>query len=992
MQRIKAKSLILLLCLFCFTTIIQAGVTGKVKGIVKDGTTNQPIPGVNVMLVGTQIGAATDENGEFIIIGINPGKYSVKFSMIGYKDLIVNDVTVMTDLTTALNAVIYEESLHLDKEVVVIADKPVIQKDVTASIQNLNVAQLTKLPTRDAKKSLMVQSGVFFDPIPVAGGLGSAGKGEARYSVRGGSQDEVVWHFDGARTANLLLGRADWGGSFTNINMNIIQEVQMMTGGFTAEYGNAQSGIVNVITKEGGDKLDASVEFIYGLPGQRHFGNYLYDENTQKEFKDNKLADGSLDPKWWTEERKSQIYDYTDIADYTVNFDLSGPLFTLGDSRVKFFTAGTFKSEAYNLPSPRKSKKNENIFFNLSQNLKGAKWKLSGFYSHIARTTLQENGDFTNQAKYYRGWGSLVDIYNYDLALNFTKVINTEFFYELKLSTYWTNFKEKPGDDFRVGRSENPTLFGFQRYNGFEGEPFDAYTPALYNDILTGDISLTGNINWQFDKNNLLKAGFEVRYNTYDERENYRLPSFTTDKSNWINRGLMETYHPLQFAVYLQNKMEFETMILNIGVRFDRFDPNYDWFKETPIYNLAVDPLYDPLLDPDKDQIDSNGRVKYSFNNVMKQPRSAAKAYNMISPRFGVSFPISENTLLHFNYGHYYQMPPLDQMFEFAYFRPVYIVENKLKAEQEGKNPANIPSNDGDPERSVAFTNKPLKPQKTIQFEAGVKHNFEDFGVLEIVAYYKDVFDQTAERVGLFDHFVYAYDPITGRTTPNIAYQTNLSGDYGDSRGFEVSFKSTFSEVFTINANYSFSKASEGRATPRVVRLDKDGNQELEWDVDVNKRIPVDKSFSRPHIFRANLFFVYPESDSPSFISNLLKGSSMSLLFRYVSGQAFTYLTPQDPPDTYNNQRFPAIHTVDLMLEKNIELFNGQSMTLFFQVTNLLNTKNLRSYGDALFDAEATKNYVENGTVSTVDAAGYDIGWQTYYEKRRLFFGIEYKF
>src|SRR5690606_25892622 len=111
------------------------------------------------------------------------------------------------------------------------------------------IEELQRLPVIDAKDGVFLQAGVFFDPIPVAGGLGSAGRGEQRYSIRGGSQDEVKWYIDGARAASLVGGRADWGGSFTNINLNSIEEVQVMTGGFNAEYGEAQSGIVSVITK-----------------------------------------------------------------------------------------------------------------------------------------------------------------------------------------------------------------------------------------------------------------------------------------------------------------------------------------------------------------------------------------------------------------------------------------------------------------------------------------------------------------------------------------------------------------------------------------------------------------------------------------------------------------------------------------------------------------------------------------------------------------------
>ncbi len=996
-QSVKMRFLFMLvLTMLIIFSDVFAGVTGKIQGNVTDKKSGDKLPGVNVTIENTTYGAATDINGNYFILQVPPGNYTVKFTMVGYRDYVVRNVQVSAELTTKINAELEETTVDVGSEVVIIAQRPVIQKDVTASVQFLGLEQIARLPVVDAKEGLFVQAGVFFDPIPVVGGLGSAGRGEQRYSIRGGSQDEIKWYYDGVRTASLVNGRADWGGSFTNLNMNSIQEVQIMTGGFTAEYGEAQSGIVSVITKEGSDRISASVDYIYGFPGQHHFGNYLYDPATQKEFIDNTLPDGTLDPNWWTTYRRNQIYDYRRIPDHTIYATVGGPLITLSDMPIKFFVSTQLKSQAYTHPHPRATRNTENLFYNLSTRGKNIRFRITGMYNHDAHSTLQENGDFTNQAKYYRGWGSLLDTYSWNLAGLFTQIINNDLFYELRLSTYNIEYKEGPSDYTRLGKSLNPTTFGFMRYDGYEDEPFDQYSPILKNNIISGDISLVGNMNWQWNTNNLLKTGFEFRYNTYGEKESWRIPSFTDNKDDWINRGLNETYHPLQFALYAQNKMEFESMILNIGLRFDYFDPNRMWFDKSNLYNLAIDPSYDVKKDPDLDQVDSLGHVKYSFENVLAKKRVAAKSYAMLSPRFGVSFPITENSLLHFNYGHYYQMPPLDQMFEFLYFRPVNLVEKivaeRILAAQEGRAPNHIASTDGDPERVVAVTNEPLKPQKTIMFEAGIKHNFGDIVVLDITAFYKDVFDQTDERVGLFDRLVRGYDPFTKQINANQSYAAYFSGDYGDSRGFEISLRTLFNRYINMDVNYSFSRSTSGRASPKVIIYDANGNPTYQWDTEVNKRIPTERTFSRPHILRANLFLSYPESQESSILNTLLNGTSLSVLYRFVSGQTFTYLLTTDAPDTYDNYRYPASHNVDLKVDKLIRLFGSHELTVYLQITNLFNTKNLRSYGDIVFDANATKDYVETGKVSTVDAAGYDISWQNYYDKRRFYFGVKYSF
>jgi hypothetical protein len=988
------------LCIISLTFIfIQnafAGETGKIQGKVTDKKTGEPLPGVNIIVIGTNLGSATDFNGEYFILQVSPGGYSVRASMIGYQEVVVQSVVVRVDLTTRLDIEIEEKTLELGDEVVIVAQRPVIQKDVTSSTQFVGIEELKQLPITSTKEGLFLQAGVFFDPIPVAGGLGSAGRGEQRYSVRGGSQDEVKWYVDGVRTASLVGGRADWGGSFTNVNLNSIEEVQVMTGGFNAEYGEAQSGIISVITKEGKEQYHGSLEYIYGIPGQHHFGNYLYDPNTQKEFIDNTLPDGTLDPHWWTPYRQRQVYDYTKIPDHTIYASFGGPLFSLDEIPIKFFLSSQYKQQAYIIPRPRDTRDSENLFGNLSYRKGSVKLRLSGTYNHDTHSTLQENGDFTSQAKYYRGWGSLLDIYNYNGNIHFSQVSSTELFYELKLSTYWVLFKEGPSEYTELGSSPTRDLFGFQKYEGYPSEPFDKYTFINMNEVLTGDISLTGSINWQFDKSNLLKSGFELRYNTLDERKSFRFPSQTLNERYWLNRGLNETFHPLQVSFYLQDKMEFESMILNIGLRYDYFNPNRDWFDQTNLFNLAIDTEYESSKDVDGDQIDTDGNVKYSFQNVLDKPRSPARSYHMVSPRFGVSFPITENSLLHFNYGHFYQMPPLDQMFEFGYFRPVNIVEAIMEEDQlalqEGREPNHIASNDGDPERVAAYTAEPLKPQKTIMFEAGIKQNFGDIAVLDITAFYKDVFDQTEERVGLFDRAVKGFDPFRNQITANQSYATFLPGDYGDSRGFEISLRSLFSRDITVDLNYSFSKSTLGRASPQVVFIDGNGNITYQWDSEVNKRIPVEKSYSRPHILRGNLFLRYPENLMDSYFDNVFNGVTLSLLYRYVSGQAFTYIGPDDPPDTYNNYRYSSTQTVDLRFDKEIKIGKMHSFLFYVQITNLLNTKNLRSYGDVIFDANATKNYVENGTISNVDAGGYDISWMNYYEKRRVYLGIKYSF
>ena len=342
-----------------------AGSYGKITGKVIEKETGESIPGVNVLVVGTTLGAATDINGDYFIFQVPPGEYEVKFSMIGYQSITFKNVKVMADLTTTIDAEIEQKTIELEEEVVVSAKRQVVQKDITSSVQILGIENMEAYPVISTLDAVVLQTGVFLDPIPVVGGLGSAGKGEIRYSVRGGEQIQIAWYLDGTRTSTLVAGRVDWGSAFTNVNSNSVQEIQVNTGGFTAEYGNVQAAIINTITKSGTEEYHGSVEYIYGIPGQHHFGNYLYDQNiyykevngvtqidsqrTQLEIIDNTLPDGTLDPDWWTPYRQNQVYDYRKIPDHTLYVSFGGPVpfVSIDGLPIRFFLSSKFDQKAY---------------------------------------------------------------------------------------------------------------------------------------------------------------------------------------------------------------------------------------------------------------------------------------------------------------------------------------------------------------------------------------------------------------------------------------------------------------------------------------------------------------------------------------------------------------------------------------------------------------------------------------------------------------------
>ena len=1029
--------------LFFLITLLKGSDLGKLRGRVLTDN-NMPLMGVNVLVLGTNKGTFTGKNGYYTILGIPSGEYDIRFEYIGYSPKTIQTINVQSNLSTTLDVELVQTVIE-GEEVIVSGKRSIIQVDETASKTYLDADAINKLPVIELRDAVMLQAGVFFDPIPVLssqgrGHAGESGTGETRYTIRGGDQEEIMWLINGARTQSLTINTRDAGGSFMNMNSLGIKEIQILSGGFTAEYGNAQSGVVNVIMKEGQNKYSGSMQLSYAPPGQRHFGNYLYDMDTQKEFKDHMVGlffndslftfyrdtaflyyDSSLsqyidtkyypeyngdidsvffgepylDPLWYSDHRKSQIFDYRTIPDHNFLFTLGGPVPFLKKDWT-FQISGQSKQEAYIFPQPLDARIWSNLSLSLSLPV-SKRIKLKLFAMHAKeKHGFTGNTDWLISAKYYRGHGSTISNNNQFFVANLIHTINEKFFYDIQLSYYSHLFHQKPSDRSNTTKPYSDyalTLWGFMRYPQFPNEPFDKYNVIYDSKEQASDVSLSGKFNWQINYQINFKYGFEYNYNTIEQFNDYRFTALSIEENEYQDRNLHERIHPKQFATYFQSKMEFESMVLNLGFRYDRFNPNFKWFNNFTTYNIAINQEYDSSLDLDGDQIDSNGKIKYGFENVLLHQREFLPIWNMFSPRVGVSFPITENTLLHYNYGYFYQMPPISRMRYFRYFRPTPLLEQIIiendQAESEGRDPNHIPGVGSDHERVVFLNIDPLPPQKTIMVEIGLKHNYRNLLYLSMTAYHRDIYNQSEQVIGLFDKSSYGWNPFTNSSS-SVITDTPLHGDYGDSRGFEIELRSMFSSSINYNINYSFSRVTQGRASPHKVTFDSTGTPSFTWYDEYNsfayKSLIIERQFSRPHILKAGLTF----SSGPEK-NILLSDITFNLMYRFVSGQTFTYLGINDNPTTYDNHRYPGLHFTDLKIEKIIKLF-GAELKTFTLIENLFNVKNIKSMGDTSYNPNVVERFVNTGEPTLNDIAGYDMSWSIWYAPRKIEFGLIYVF
>ncbi len=210
---------------------VHAGITGKLAGRVTIKGTGEPMIGANVLINETYLGAATDAEGNYYILQVPPGRYSVRFTMIGYQDLVMNNVRIHVDLTTTINAELSESVIGMN-EVVVQAERPMIQTDVTYSQANISSEEVEMLPVEEFEDVIALQAGVVIS------------NGEIH--VRGGRGGEIAYMVDGITVTDPFNS-----GISVEIENNAIQELQFISGTFNAEYGQAMSGIVNIVTKDG---------------------------------------------------------------------------------------------------------------------------------------------------------------------------------------------------------------------------------------------------------------------------------------------------------------------------------------------------------------------------------------------------------------------------------------------------------------------------------------------------------------------------------------------------------------------------------------------------------------------------------------------------------------------------------------------------------------------------------------------------------------------
>jgi hypothetical protein len=481
--------IILILVILVASSLLIAGTTGKISGRITEKG-GSALPGANALVVGTTLGTVTDLNGEYVIINIPPGTYDLRITLVGYTPVIVRQVNVTADRTTLISTSLTSSVIEM-QDIVIQAERPMVQKDLTATMAAISDEQIRMLPVTNFLQVVAIQAGVVGD--------------ENGLHIRGGRGGEIAFLIDGMSVKDPVLGRVG-----TTINNDAISELNLLTGTFSAEYGNAMSGIVNIVTKEGGKDFHASVN-------------------------------------GWTS--NFGVPRYSDINEERVNATVSGPV--VGED-FGFFASGEREARGSWVPFGYASALSGIAKLNLRV-LPSLKAVASGRYS-------QQYGQSYNHAwKYIPEQYLRTREYSRQGMLTLTHTVARNLFYDLRFT--YINMSFYSGIDKDTSQYISSANWTYLPV-GTGVEFYAQADPPEMTDNRTETFNLKGDAIWAVDRRNELKAGFDIKkfrlsyFNVYDPKRN---APYVTNFSK----------APFEAAAYVLDKIELNALVVNVGLRFD---------------------------------------------------------------------------------------------------------------------------------------------------------------------------------------------------------------------------------------------------------------------------------------------------------------------------------------------------------------------------------------------------------------------------------------
>ena len=735
---------------------IKADGAGSINGRITDSKAGAGLPGVNIMIKGTYYGTASDLEGRYRLIDIPPGSYDLEVSIIGYKIILRTGVLIRSDSTVVIDFKMEETVLSFGEDVVVMGKKPLFDVDETSSIARVRREDIETKVVSSVEDILSEQIGVTTQDNEI--------------HIRGGRIDESIFVVDGFSVKDPLSGYS--GNLF--VNADAIEELEIITGGYNAEYGQAMSGVVNIKLKEGRDHYEGSIKYSSDRLVPDHFNTDRIEFNL-----------GGPDLFFQT------------LPDM-VGIDLPG--------RFSFFFNGYGKMYDGNLPVASKLYPhrywsspffNDSVSDNIMSKLAGREnndwhllykttWEISAkkkvSFSYDASMNINQGyfmpRAFASTYFPYR-YMNILDNYNTItrdtrlLNMNWTHTLSNRSFYELNVGRFttmehsavqdlhWTEYQQRL-DLEPINYNLDDTDLDGNIFITYGDEFYDTgFAPEWY-DLSSENTRM--DIDWTIHtrSGHKLKTGFEhtiTDIQVLDIDEPWSGSSGFGANYDYYNA---KTYFG---AFYLQDRIIFEGMTLNIGVRNDYWIPGR--YVEDAINDTSSIIITEKARDIfQKETFDFPW-----FGNPYKMKAR-------LSPRFGISHPITDNDVLYFYYGHFSQLPT----FQYVYAK----INSKAQSAYQ------------------VFGNPNLNPKTTVQYELGVKHRFSEDQVLELKAYWKDMFDYETSQTIRPSNPKYAH----------LSFNMYFNADYARARGIEAILKSRLLTNWYVDLNFNYSIVTGKSSSP----------------------------------------------------------------------------------------------------------------------------------------------------------------------------------
>ena len=885
------------------------GQTGKIAGRVTDAETGDPLIGVNIMIPERGLGASTDIEGYYVILNVSPGTYRVETGMIGYTPMISQNVRVVMDQTTTVDFDLTSEVLGMEA-VTVVSTRPVVVRDVSASQLNVDSETIQQLPVADVDEVVGLQAGVE--------GL----------EIRGGDSRQTAFIMDG-----FLMNDTRSNVPVSSISLSAVKEIQVQSGGFNAEYGNLRSGVINVVTAEGAnDRYGGSFTYRISPAAAKHFDLSPYDPDSyylRSRMDDAVAWDGTNGGGWddytqsqypffegWNAVSQATLQDddpSNDLSptaaqlkwlyqhrrggeivkpDYTIDAGFGGPVPVVNNllGNARFHLSHRSEQNMFVVPLSRdaytSSTTRLKVSGDVSENIKLTatlqstieksvipySWKTTPTGSYLQGTyavaNLVSGGE---DVLFMPGYYSPLTINRMNLGLKLNHMLSPVTFYEVifqqmrhQYDAYEMDARDTTLIELTDGLWVDEAPYG---YNGDEWMNLGRDSSLINTTILRGDLT------HQVNKFHQVKTGIQLIYN------DYQIKSFMESNKDTWSRELIYNVNPFLFSMYAQDKLEFEGFVANAGLRAEFSNAN------TVRY----------LLLPYDDNLTTGVGADLEDNATSAD----VKGEWTLSPRLGISHPITIRSKLYFNYGHFYTEPASSYRF-------------RLQREYSGQ--------------VTHIGNPDMKLERTIAYELGYDHALADAYLIKLATYYKDVSNQAGWI---------SYTSVDR----SVDYAVADNNNYADIRGIELTMRKHSGNWFTGFVNYTYQVESQGYFG--LLHYYQDPKEQREYIEDY----PPDQEKPRPRpYFRANLVFRTPERWGPGLMGQHLLGDwQLSVLGTWKAG-AYATWNPHDIPGLRYNVQWVDTYNIDLRLNKALDL-GSRKLELFIDVDNALNTRFLSYSG-----------------------------------------------